>query len=206
MAEKQYQRLTWARGRQLGFITISYGRSSLWLGKDHLLCIDSKHFSETYKRFYFTDIQAVSLRLTPRRRMWNLVLGVLTILCLAGWGYDLVISGSPGLAGTITGVVVTLFFGLPLLVNNLLGPTCSCQIRTAVQTEEMPSLCRLRQTQRILDRLRPLITQAQGQLSAEDIPARLKEWEAAAAAASSAPAASVRYVVDDPNVPPRIIS
>ena len=85
MAEKQYERLTRARRRQAGFVAATYIRTSLWLGKDHLLCIDSNGYSETYKRFYFQDIQAVSIRLTQRRQVWNWVLGVPTAICLGGW-------------------------------------------------------------------------------------------------------------------------
>jgi hypothetical protein len=206
MAEKQYQRLTWARRRQAGFVVLTYARSSLWLGKDHLLGIDTNGYSESYKRFYFQDIQAVTIRLTPRRLIWNWVLGVPTILCVAGWGYALLLSGGPSLGGIITGVVFSLLFGVPLLINNLRGPTCTCQLRTAVQTEDLPSLCRLRKVRKILDRLQPLIAQAQGQLAPEEIPARMQAWVAATAAASAPAAASTRYVVDDPNLPPRIVS
>jgi hypothetical protein len=202
MAEPQYRRLTWARRRQAGLIALTYARSSLWLGQDHLLCIDSNGYTESYKRFYFQDIQAVTIRLTRRRLIWNWVLGVLTVLCVAGWGYGFAVNGLE-LAGGVTAAVMTALFALPLLINNLRGPTCACQLRTAVQTEELPSLCRLHKTRKILDRLRPLIAQAQGQLAAEDIPVRIREWEAAAA--GGAPAASLRYVVDDPNLPPRIV-
>ena len=52
MAEAEYQRLTRAHPRS-GFAVAFAARSSLWLGKDHLLCIDSTGFSESYKRFYF---------------------------------------------------------------------------------------------------------------------------------------------------------
>lgn len=206
MAEKEYQRLTRARRRRVAFVAFSYIRTSLWLGKDHLLCIDSNGYSETYKRFYVQDIQAVSARLTQRRQVWNWVLGVPTALCLAGWAYDLLISRSFDLVGVITGITLTLLFGLPLLINNLLGPTCACQLRTAVQTEDLPPLCRVRKTRKILERLRPLIAQAQGQLTPEEIPVRVQAWAAATAAASAAPASEVRYVVDDVNVPPRITS
>jgi hypothetical protein len=206
MAEKQYHRLTWARHRRQSGVVVLAVRSSLWLGKDHLLCVDSSWYSETYKRFYFQDIQGVTIRLTLRRQVWNWVLGVPTTLCVAGWGYDLLVSGSPSLASIITSVVMTLLFAVPLVINNLLGPTCACQLRTAVQTEELPSLCRLRKTRRILDRLRPLIAAAQGQLAPEEIPTRMREWEAAAAASSAAPATGVRYEVDDPGLPPRMVS
>jgi len=205
MAEEQYQRLTWAHRRQAGFIAVTYARSSLWLGKDHLLCIDSNGFSETYKRFYFQDIQAVTIRMTRRRMFWNWVLGVPAILFVAGWGYAAAVSRFAGWEEIIPWVVLTLIVAFPLLINNLRGPTCACQLRTAVQTEELPSLCRIRKTRKILDRLRPLIAQAQGQLAPEEIPARMQEWAAATATASATPAANVGYVVDDPNLPPRIV-
>jgi hypothetical protein len=161
----------------------------------------------------------------------------------------------------IAAPVLTFIFGVPLLINNLLGSTCACTLRTAVQIEDLPSLCRLPKTRRILNLLRPLIVQAQGQLAPEEIPARLEAWTAAAAAkapieltpaggdqaavrpssgaaSSAAPAAledsetsplagvaalgdgrtpeaqptsapaeaKVPYVVDDPNLPPRMVS
>ena len=206
MADTQYRRLTWPHRRKSGFVAATYIRSSLWLGNDHLLAIDSNGYSESYKRFYFQDIQAVSLRLTPRRQIWNWVLGVPTAICLGGWGYDLLLGNNIGLAGIIAGVACTLLFAIPLLLNNLFGPTCACTLRTAVQTEELPSLCRLPKTRRILNLLRPLIAQAQGQLAPEEIPARLQAWTQAAVAAPTAAESEPRYVVDDPNAPPKIIS
>jgi len=206
MAETPYRRLTWARRRRSGFVAFTHTRSSLWLGDDHLLGIDSNGYTESYKRFYFRDIQAVTIRLTQRRLIWNWLLGVPTLICLAGWGYDLSLGlgASPG--GLIAGVLVTPVFAIPLLINNLRGPTCACQFRTAVQTEDLPSLSRLPQARRILDRLHPLIAQAQGQVAPEEIGARLREWAASSAAANATPAGGARYVVDDPNAPPRIIS
>jgi len=201
MAEQQYRRLTWARRRQSGFVVFTYIRSSLWLGQDHLLGIDSNGFTETYKRFYFRDIQAVTLRLTRRRLIWNWVLGVLIILFVAGWGFAAAVSLSTRWEELVPWVVITLVLAIPLLMNRLLGPTCVCQLRTAVQTEELPSLCRLRQTRKILNRLRPLIAAAQGELAPEEIPARMQAWADASAPAADSPL----YVVDDPNRPPRIV-
>ncbi len=202
MAEQQYRRLTWARRRQSGFVVFTYIRSSLWLGADHLLGIDSNGFSETYKRFYFRDIQAVTLRRTRRRLVWNCALGVLVTLFVMGWAYGLALSPSTRWEEIVPWGVITLVLAIPLLINSLLGPTCVCQLRTAVQTEELPSLCRLRKTRKILNRLRPLIAAAQGELAPEEIPTRMQAW----AAASAPAAASTRYVVDDPNLPPRIVS
>jgi hypothetical protein len=175
MAEKEYRRLTRSRLRRKGFFVSVATRSSLWLGKDHLLSIDSTYFTEEYKRFYFRDIQAITIQRTNRRATWNLVLAAL----LLGW---LVLLGVAGLYSTLDTATLfllgTLFLmiAVPLLVNNILGPACTFYLRTAVQTEELPSLSRVRRANRKLDRIRPLIAAAQGQLTPEEISMRLQNY------------------------------
>jgi len=197
MAEREYQRLTRARLRRAGVFTAVATRSSLWLGKDHLLCIDSTGYGEDYKRFYFRDIQAVTLVATKRRWIWNWVLGAPTALCVIWWSIHFASASSVPPGDVILASGMIAFFALPLLINNLLGPSCACQLRTAVQTEDLPSLSRLRRSRKVMDRLRPLIAAAQGQLAPEEIPARMQELVSQQSAG---------YVVDDPNAPPRIIS
>jgi hypothetical protein len=206
MAENPYRRLTRARRRQAGFVALTYSRSSLWLGNDHLLVIDSNGYSETYKRFYFQDIQALTIRLTRRRLIWNWVLAPLLVFCLAGWSRDLLVGSHNSLLDWMSAVVFTFIVAVPLLLNNLFGPTCVCTLRTSVQTEDLPSLCRLPKTRRILNCLRPLIAQAQGQLTPEEIPARLQAWPQATVVPPAAAAAEPGYVAEDPNLPPRIVS
>ena len=84
--------------------------------------------------------------------------------------------------------IVAALCGIPLFLNNLFGTTCACQIRTAVQTEELPSLCRVRQTRKVLDKIRPLITAAQGEITPEE--AASKMIEAALAEAAKPPVMS----------------
>ncbi|HWI55617.1 MAG TPA: hypothetical protein VNZ22_00220, partial [Bacillota bacterium] len=74
-----YERLTRAYPRS-GFAVAVAARSSLWLGPDHLLCIETTGYTETYKRFYFRDIQAVLIRQTKRQRNWTLAFGGLSLL------------------------------------------------------------------------------------------------------------------------------
>lgn len=173
MAEKEYQRLTWARMRRTGLLTAFATRSSLWQGKDHLLCIDSNGYMEEYKRFYFRDIQAVTLVETKRRLIWNWVLGVLLAGCVGAWSIDLLSADGMSTGTMITAFVITLLFALPLVLNNIYGPTCVCHLRTAVQTELLPSLNRLRRARKVLDRIRPLIEAAQGSISPEAIATNL---------------------------------
>jgi hypothetical protein len=173
MAEKKYQRLTRDRGpAQLSVASIT--RSSLWLADDHLLHVETTGYSETYKRFFFRDIQALTIRKTKARLVWNLVWGTLlafSALIIWGASYD---NSSPE-GAIIAGSIVGTIFGIPLLLNNLFGPTCACEIRTAVQTESLPSLARVRKTQKVMNRIRPLIIAAQGQLTGAEVGARIRE-------------------------------
>ncbi len=164
---KEYSRLTRARLRFKGFAT-AFGApySTLWLGKDHLLSIDSMRYVEEYKRFYFRDIQAVTIRTTRRRAVWNFVLALALLVWLAGLA-NLFLDLDQ--AGRLVMGFAFAILAVPLLMNNVLGPTCTVYVRTAVQTEELPSLGRVRRARKVLSRIRPLIAAAQGQLTQKEI-------------------------------------
>jgi hypothetical protein len=198
MAEVRYQRLTRTHPRAR-FGIISASRSSLWLGKDHLLCIDTNAFTEKYKRFYLRDIQAIILQTTSFRLVLNLVFGGVAML----FGLIAFVGSSEPIVLGIFGSLAGLFL-LAMAANHAAGPTCVCFLRTAVQTEELPSLNRLRRARKVLNRLRPLIAQAQGQLAPEEIPARLQQWLAEKELRVISPPSGLGYVVDDPNAPPKI--
>jgi hypothetical protein len=130
----------------------------LYQGPDHLLQVMGTGFSETYKRFYFQDIQAITVRRTVTGLAVNLITGAFTAFC--GWAFLFSTGAEAGAFGVLgaLGLIV-------LLVNLLLGPTVSTQIQTAVQTEKLASLVRLRNVRRTLLRVLPLIESAQGALT-----------------------------------------
>jgi len=163
MAASEYQRLTRTKS-QHGVVTS--GRSSLWLGPDHLLRIDSSGYTENYRRFFLRDIQAVIIRKTDGLQIRVLVHGVFVLI----WVLSALSAADPiwrGVWWTLTGVSLVL-----LVINLLLGPCCAFHIKTAVQNEAIPSINRLRKAREVLERLRPLLVSAQGQLSPEEILAR----------------------------------
>jgi hypothetical protein len=178
MPAKEYQRLTRARSRS-EFALAFVSRSSLWLGKDHLLCVATSGYTETYKRFYFRDIQTISLQRTERHLWWSAVFGFLAFIFFvfavasvpkiapAQW------TGGQMAGGIFLGSVTGLFI-LLLVINLFYGPACKCFLRTAVQIEELPSLNRLRRAHKALARLRPLIVAAQGELTPEEISSRIR--------------------------------
>jgi hypothetical protein len=159
MAKKQYKRLTRGYPRS-GFSVAFASRVSLWLGPDHLLQVDNAGYTETYKRFHFQDIQAVIVRKTRRHVVWNAILaGLLTLSLLVVIWFGFSPDGSTT-AATVFGIIAFCFL-LFLLINLALGPTCTCQLRTAVQTEELPALRRVRKTRKVLNQVYPLIAAAQ---------------------------------------------
>jgi len=169
MTDSKYLRLT--PTRQSGVI----GNASLWLGPDHLLCVESMIFTEEYKRFYYRDIQAFIIRRTKFRGILGLI--ILVPLTLFTWGaIGMGYAGDTG--GSVFCLIMSGIFGLILLLNFAFGPTVRCYLKSAVQTEELPSLNRLGRARRAIARLRPLIIAAQGQLSPGEIPERMREFNA----------------------------
>ena len=78
-----------------------------------------------------------------------------------------------------------------LLINNLRGASCTCEIKTAVQTRPVTSLSRIPQADKVLARLRPLIQAAQAADAAPAAPAAPVAPAAPAAPASPEPSPGV---------------
>lgn len=163
MSQPIYSRLTGSRLRRKGVLSsLGAARQSLWLGDDHLLSIDSTSYAEEYKRFYFRDIQAILISPNPRRAIWNGILGAVLIMHVLVFAWL-------GLGAT-TILITAVVLGIPLAINNVMGPACRTYLRTAVQVEEFPSLNRIARANRVLARIRPLIAAAQGTASSRETP------------------------------------
>jgi hypothetical protein len=142
-------------------------RISLYLAPDHLLQVSSAGYSESYLRFYFRDIQAITVRKTSYGLIFNIVWGVLAALFLA-----LAVDSTE--AAIAWGIVGGIFLGL-LLMNFFAGPTCVCEIQTAVQKRKLGAVTRLRRAQRFIEQIRNQIQPAQGVLASEEIARRLDQ-------------------------------
>jgi hypothetical protein len=146
-ASENYVRLPGV-GHQLG----SYAK--LYRGPDHLLQISSVTFSEQYKRFYYRDIQAFIILPTHWLAIW-IVLYLLVALLLG-----ILAVGVGDIGGVVIGAVAGLVVFWAVL-NAIRGPMCRCYVRTAVQTEKLPSLNRVRRARKVVAELAPLIAAAQ---------------------------------------------
>ena len=101
-------------------------------------------------------------------------------------------------AGKITLGIITGIFGFFLFLNLLRGPTCSCHLRTAVQHEELPSLRRVRNAEKVLARIRPLIEAAQGTAQTEALAEQYSAALASTDATAAAPGQATRLI--DPTI------
>lgn len=190
MPAREYTKLTPLR-QSRGFAIITSTRSNLWLGQDHLLFVETEGYTESYKRFYFRDIQAITLRQTKRMLVLAIVTGSFTAL----FGSVVVLADAIE-AKWVFGILGAIC-AIPFILNFIYGPTCACQLRTAVQIENMPSMGRVRRARKVIARIAPLIAAAQGQITAAEIPQRLQEL-------ATTPAAGRAPLADSPDVPPRI--
>ncbi len=125
-------------------------RVRLFQSADHILSVTSTGYSETYKRFYYQDIQAITMRRTPDDLAWNAVWVTLIVIFISLAAFS--DAEIRGLFSIVAGI-----FGLCLLTNLILGPTCVCQIKSAVQTEPLLALNRVRSGRKAIQRIQEQI-------------------------------------------------
>jgi NADH:ubiquinone oxidoreductase subunit 6 (subunit J) len=159
--ELPYRRLPGRGRRTSGCISVGATISTIWLASDHLLVRESVYgFSETYKRFYFRDIQAIIVRRTQKWIAWIVAWTFCALLFLfwykaAGWRSAVLGYFWPGLC---------LFLAMIQLVR---GPSCVTHLVSAVQRELLASLNTVRKARRVLKVLVPLIEEKQGKFEPE---------------------------------------
>jgi hypothetical protein len=148
-------------GRRRGFVM----GSSVWLGSDHLLLVRSSRFRETYRRFYFRDIQAIVTAKAPRFHI-----STRSAAIAAAWLVALAIISAfeRGVSAFSAGARLSWIWwtGIAALaaawVYVSAARSCRTRIYTAVSAEELPSLYRDWTARRFLSRVEPYVTQAQG--------------------------------------------
>lgn len=146
----------------------------LWIGQDHLLSVDQYGFfftfHEKYRRFYYSDIQGITVQETTASRKWTVLWSVLSIVMLGCsalvhslWETS---AGAPWITAAM--VAPCVFF---LMLNLWRGPSCRVTIHTAVQSELLPSLNRIKRARQFLPLVLPRIESAQGRLEGGEMSA-----------------------------------
>jgi len=161
MAEKEYIKIP-GRGFKKGtWVSVVGIRARLWRGKDHILSVINQGYSEEYKRFYYKDIQAFTIRKTMYSLIVNITLSLLFLLFAA-----IAVTNEEYLSP-----IFWFFAAIPLsilILNLIRGKSCVTHLHTAVGTEELPSLGRVKQAKKVISLLRPFIEKAQGKIIRRD--------------------------------------
>mgnify|MGYP001546421120 CR=1 FL=1 len=154
------------------------GASRLWIGPDHLLLVDSTGISETYRRFFYKDIQAVNLVKKNSNHYKMIALLLFTVLsgiaAVVSWKYYF----PPGLViFCIIGPVLAVYTVRQIIK----GPACDCWVYSSVQKEKLLPVGTMKAGKRFIDFLLPRVEQVQGSLSPDSISAGQKRVTAAPA-------------------------
>ena len=144
---------------------------SLWLGPDHLLKVERSTSRETYKRFFYRDIQSIFVEQSPRLRSLTALNGLIVFLVLIL--VALISQVSRGGAIFCGGFAVPFVIGL--MMNLALGPTCEAVLVTAVGRERLSSLSRLSRTVVAVQQITVEVERAQGVLEFAQLVSRWPE-------------------------------
>jgi hypothetical protein len=133
-------------------------RDSLWMSADHLLSVRRNPFSESYRRFYFADIQAIVVTELPNLLApTGLTAAVLFIVTAAALMY----TWHPVWASLCALLSLVSFF------VSWRSADCACYLQTSVSTEMLPSLRRRVDAAKATALLKAEIERTQGSVSAE---------------------------------------
>lgn len=162
-----------------------FWRDRLFMAKNHVMHVSRNRvsFTESYKRFYFEDIQAITLRPTA-------TITAVNIFALLGVGlFGLGFLMSEGTQATVFAIITALI--LAWLIGSLrLGPSCACQIQTAVQVERLTALFRRKQSLIAIEKIARQASLAQGEFNAEHLSTYAREMTSPQVAQNTTPQAS----------------
>lgn len=131
---------------------------SLWLTTDHILSVRRNPFSESYRRYYFADIQAIVITELPNVvAPYGYTIGVLLVVTTAALFY----SQHPA-----WGILCALI-SLATLWASWRSADCACYLQTTVSSEMLPSLRKQSNAAKTLAILKVEIEKTQGAVSAD---------------------------------------
>ena len=138
----------WAGGRT------GWGPEELWLCDTHLLCVRNIFGMETYQRFYYRDIERVSVKVTCFGAWITWVNFALLVLVLLLLSYEVL----PLLLGVPVCMLTAVFAGL-----NMTDSTCRVVLATRVNTRHLTGLAHVRVARRALALLCERVCAAQAE-------------------------------------------
>jgi hypothetical protein len=137
-------------------------RDSLWISAGHLLSVRRNPFSESYRRFYFSDIQAIVITELPDllSPYGYAAAGFLIVTAIA-----LVYTRHPAWGSLCT------IGALAAFIVSRRSANCACYLQTSVSTELLPSLRKRVDAGKAEALLKAEVEKVQGSVSAEVLEA-----------------------------------
>jgi hypothetical protein len=174
------------------------------LAEDHLLVVQTTFYLERYRRLYFRDLEGFTVERTDRAFFWG---AISFLAAFFGWliawgqwpGFDLVDRAGWSIFWGLIATAWTVAFGW----NAALGQGCTCRVRTAVQTVELPSLNRLRRAMGARQILLEHVNAAQGTVAQADTADIAQDTQTAAGGTFPTGEASMSPA-DRPGRPPAL--
>ena len=154
------------------------GGDRIWFGRDHVLLVTSTGISETYKRFFFKDIQAVQILKTHSHRIKWFLLGVVFLAAVTAGVWSGISAATIYSPGLIISAAIALVMLCMLLWQFSKGPSCQCFIYSSVQKEKLRPLKTLKTANRFLKKLIPEVETVQGEMALPEIPGEVMVCEA----------------------------
>jgi hypothetical protein len=139
-----------------------FRRRSLWAASDHVLAAEASPFAESYRRYFYTDIQALVLTEinTPLRRSYYAFAALPMLAAAIVWRFT----------GNWAGSLFLIACSVVLPAILALRQECSCTIQTRLGAERLPSLRRLHSARKAVAIMQASIDRAQGALPPEFPP------------------------------------
>jgi hypothetical protein len=133
-------------------------RNSLWMGADHVLSVRRNPFSESYRRYYFTDVQAIVLAEIPDTlEPYGYIAAALLVLTAGA----LVYTRHP-VWGTLSALTALVAFFVSWRSAN-----CAGYLKTSVSIEKLPSLRRRGDAAKTMAMVKAQIERTQGIVNPE---------------------------------------
>ena len=149
------------KGKSLRASFFTAERQHLYESSDHLMVSSTTYVEEKHKKFYFTDIQAITVKSNSEGSITSILLGILTtIIVCSGLFLEMESGGSGEILFVF--IAIGLVPGIMLIVNLIRGTTCSVHLHTAVQVEELTCLRHFRVARKAIARINQRIHAAQG--------------------------------------------
>lgn len=151
-------------------------RSRLLFVDDHILQCNKIAGSEEYRRFFFKDLQSITVFRTLSGFISNIILSIVIIFFISLGMLVYFFAGSDVFFGVgIFFGIITLIVFIALIINLIKGSTSKTIITTLNSQDTLVLSGRFYKTKKVIDSLREYIVKEQGEFSQKDIVNKLQE-------------------------------